>query len=198
MSDGNARTKLDRRRFLSLCGKVALIGALPVPTLASQSPVITTAAEGANPVLVDHTLRLLNIHTGERLTATYYENGRLVPDALVEINRILRDHRTNKIKAIDTDLLDFMCSLAQRVNSQEPFHIISGYRTPETNEKLRRRSSGVARRSYHLKGKAVDLKLPGVTTANLRAAALGERSGGVGYYPHSGFVHVDTGPFRSW
>jgi len=198
LSDGNAYPELDRRRFLGLCGKVVLIGALPVPALASQSGAITTAEASTSPVLVDRTLRLLNTHTGERLTATYSESGQLLPDALAEINRILRDHRTDEIKTIDTNLLDFMSSLARRVDSQESFHIISGYRSPATNEKLRRQNSGVARHSYHLEGKAVDLKLPGVTTANLRAAALGERSGGVGHYPRSGFVHVDTGPVRSW
>ena len=198
LSDGNAYPELDRRRFLGLCGKVALLGALPVSAFANQSGVITTAEAGTSGVLVDRTLRLLNTHTGERLTATYCENGQLLPDALAEINRILRDHRTDEIKTIDTNLLDFISSLARRVDSQESFHVISGYRSPATNEKLRRQSSGVARRSYHLEGKAVDLKLPGVTTANLRAAALGERSGGVGHYPRSGFVHVDTGPVRSW
>ena len=192
LSDGTARNDMDRRRFLGLCGKVALLGALPVPALAG-----TSADLGAT--LADHrTLRLLNTHTGERLTSTYLENGRLVPDALAAINHILRDHRTGEVREIDPNLLDVMSALAGRLDSDEPFHIISGYRSPTTNEQLRHHGHGVAKHSYHLVGKAVDLSLPGISTADLRRAALAEHAGGVGYYPRSGFVHVDTGPVRTW
>lgn len=206
MSDGNARQFSNRRQFLGLCGKIALLGLVPLPALADPSGVISsTIPNGAGPIAgpcgaaaVNRSLRLLNTHTGERLACTYLENGQLLPDALAAINHILRDHRTDEVKPIDPDLLDLMNVLADKVGSLESFHIISGYRSPQTNEKLRRSNSGVARHSYHLVGRAVDLKLPRVSTASLRKAALGERSGGVGYYPRSGFVHVDTGPVRSW
>jgi len=192
LSNGNAHNNLSRRHFLGLCGKVALVGALPFPALAA-------APQGSpSAILPDRILRLLNIHTGESLTCTYLENGQLVPDVLIAINHILRDHRTGEIKAIDPALLDRMSALAARLDTIEPFHIVSGYRSPATNEALRRHSRNVARHSYHLVGKAVDLSLPGVTVSALKNAALAQRAGGVGYYPRAGFVHIDTGAVRAW
>lgn len=192
MSDGCAKNPLNRRQFLGLCGKVAIVAALPAPVLAANTSA--EAAASAAP----RVLRLLNTHTGERLNCTYREGGRILPDALAAIDRILRDHRTGDVHSIDPALLDLLSSLARRLGTDEPFHVISGYRSPATNAALRRRSQGVAKNSYHLQGKAVDVRLPGVTTAALRAAALRERVGGVGHYPGPGFVHVDTGPLRTW
>jgi uncharacterized protein YcbK (DUF882 family) len=116
----------------------------------------------------------------------------------MDINHILRDHRTGEIKPIDPDLLDLLHALRTRLGTQRPFHVISGYRSPCTNEQLRSRSRGVARKSMHLFGKAVDIRIPGHDLADLRQAALAEQAGGVGYYPRPGFVHVDVGRVRFW
>jgi uncharacterized protein YcbK (DUF882 family) len=115
-----------------------------------------------------------------------------------EINFILRDHRTGDIHSMDEQLVDLLYVLQSQTGSQGAFHIISGYRSPATNSMLNKRSSGVAKRSYHMQGKAIDVCLPGCDLKNLHAAALSLKAGGVGYYPGSGFIHVDVGPVRRW
>ena len=187
-----------RRRFLGLCGKAAVATLLPVPSLAGLMAGDAAAGDGRVGVAPIGSLNLLNVHTGERLVCTYREQGRLLPDALAAIDHLLRDHRTDEMRPIDPALLDLMASLAGRLESTRPFRVFSGYRAPQTNEMLRRHSDGVAKRSYHMQGMAVDIELSGRTARQLQAAALAERAGGVGYYPRSGFVHVDTGPIRSW
>lgn len=144
------------------------------------------------------TLRLEHLHTGERLNATYWENGRYLPDALGEINHLLRDFRTGTVAQIDPRLLDILYGLGRRIGCSPDFAIIGGYRSPHTNEMLRSRSRAVAKNSYHMRGQAIDMRLNGCRLADLRRAALALRAGGVGYYPGSNFVHVDTGPVRSW
>ncbi len=140
-----------------------------------------------------------NLHTGERLRAEYWSKGRYMRDGLKAINRILRDHRTGDVHPIDPGLLDFVYALQRRLGVNSPFHVISGYRSPETNAMLRESDGGgVARFSYHMEGRAIDLRMPGVPLRTLHRAALSLRRGGVGYYPSSNFVHVDTGPVRRW
>jgi uncharacterized protein YcbK (DUF882 family) len=143
-------------------------------------------------------LSLLNLHTGERLKAEYWHNGRYVPDALHAIAILLRDHRNNQVHAIDPRLLDVVNVLHSRVRSQVPFNVVSGYRSPETNALLHEISAGVAVHSMHIQGKAIDIRLPGTGLAHLKRAALDLKAGGVGYYPADDFVHVDTGPLRHW
>ena len=116
----------------------------------------------------------------------------------VTINHILRDHRTGEVGAIATDLLDLLHRLRLRVQTAQPFHIISGYRSAETNAVLHRRSRGVASQSLHMVGKAIDIRVPGVRTGALKTLAVELAAGGVGYYPQSDFVHVDIGRVRSW
>lgn len=149
-------------------------------------------------LLPERSLFLYNIYTGEKLRADYWSNGEYVTDALTEINHIFRDHFTETIKAIDTDLLDLLFSLKEKLNISEPFHIISGYRTPQTNARLRKRSRGVAKNSLHMYGKAVDIRVPGYSTKTLRLSAVELKGGGVGYYPRSRFVHIDVGEVRYW
>ncbi len=144
------------------------------------------------------TLSLHNLHTGESLRTEFWAKGQFIPDALGQINRVLRDHRTNEIRPIDPELLDLLYALQRRIETRETFQVISGYRSPASNAKLRARSGGVATRSLHMQGKAIDIALPGCKLPDLRRAALGLRAGGVGYYPASGFVHVDTGRVRQW
>jgi uncharacterized protein YcbK (DUF882 family) len=121
-----------------------------------------------------------------------------VPQALASVNYLLRDFRTGDVGVIDTRLLDLLHGLAMLTGSRRPFQIISGYRSPATNEALRQRSSGVASGSLHTLGQAIDIRLADVRLEALRDAARSMRSGGVGYYAASNFVHVDTGRVRTW
>lgn len=146
-------------------------------------------------------VRSLSIHalnTGERLRATFYRSGRYDAVALGEIDHLLRDWRTGDIREIDRNLLDLLCLLHGRVGGSEPFHLISGYRSPATNAALAARSNGVARRSLHLQGMAADIRLPGCSLERLHQAAMEMKAGGVGLYTRSDFIHVDTGRVRYW
>jgi uncharacterized protein YcbK (DUF882 family) len=143
-------------------------------------------------------LALANLHTGERIEEVYWRNGVYQAGALERINWVLRDFRENAAIAMDRDLIDLLYRLRVELDAGEGYEIISGYRTPKTNAMLRARSSGVARRSMHTLGRAADIRRPGVALAELRDAALSMRRGGVGYYPKSRFVHVDTGRVRTW
>ena len=172
-----------RRRFVSALGASAL-------TIA---PVWVHAGSGPT-----RALRLDNLHTNEKLSVEYFAAGRYLPDALSAVNHLLRDFRTGDVGTIDPALLDLLHGLAAKVGSQRAFHVISGYRSPATNETLRQRSNGVASSSLHLRGQAIDIRLAGVPLATLRDAARSLRSGGVGYYAASDFVHLDTGRVRSW
>jgi uncharacterized protein YcbK (DUF882 family) len=143
-------------------------------------------------------LVLKNLHTGESLRATFWAEGDYIPEEMSAVNRVLRDHRSGDVHPIDPRLLDTLYVLQQTVAVKGAFHVISGYRSPATNEKLRAASNGVARKSLHMQGKAIDIKLPGCSLDHLRDAALSLQAGGVGYYAKSGFIHVDTGRVRSW
>lgn len=139
-----------------------------------------------------------NLHTGERLNAVYYENGRYVPGVLAEAKHILRDWRNNQQHFIDPHLFDLLHDLRGKIASNQPFQILSGYRSPATNAMLHAHSEQVASRSQHLLGKALDINVEGVDLPRLHRAALSLRAGGVGYYPDNGFVHVDVGRLREW
>jgi uncharacterized protein YcbK (DUF882 family) len=145
-----------------------------------------------------HRLSFFHIHTAEKLTVTYRENGELVPDALAEINRYLRDFRTAQVHDIDVALLDALHALYNTFDGRGNFEVISGYRSPHTNAALRHVTTGVAEKSLHIQGQAIDVRLTSAKTAALRDAALALKAGGVGYYAKSNFVHIDTGAVRSW
>lgn len=143
-------------------------------------------------------LRFSHTHTSEKLDVVYNEAGVYLPDALDEINGLLRDFRSGEVHPIDTGLLDILFEL-QTQTGGDVYEIISGYRSPTTNDMLRKTGGGgVAKRSYHMRGMAMDVRLRGVDTAQLRKAALNLQAGGVGYYPKSDFVHLDTGRVRFW
>ena len=144
------------------------------------------------------TLSFEHTHTGEKLKLTYFERGNYIKDALQEINYLLRDFRTDDIHPIDTALLDQLFDLKQTLDLNKPFHIISGYRSPFTNARLRKHSHGVAEHSFHLQGRAIDIRVEGVSSKTIRNAALAMAQGGVGYYPRNNFVHLDSGRFRTW
>jgi len=180
---------MNRRQLLKAGLLASLVCVAPVPAWARAG--LTGPAE--------RSLSLLNTHTGERLKeVVYWEQGLYLSDALQDINYVLRDHRTDEIHTIDPKTIDLMAAISRKVGANSPFEIISGYRSPQSNQQLRSMSRGVAKNSYHVQGKAIDMRLPGVSLKTLRKAALELRMGGVGYYPKSDFVHVDTGKVRTW
>lgn len=153
----------------------------------------TFVGSPARELAMDHT------HTREKIDLTFALGRRYVPQALVDLDHFLRDHYSGVAGTMDPGLYDIMHALRTSLKARTPFEIISGYRSPKTNEWLRTtRGGGVATRSLHMDGKAIDLRIPGVPLKELRDAALDLAAGGVGYYPGSNFVHVDTGRVRSW
>jgi len=139
-----------------------------------------------------------HLHTGESLAIRYIEDGLYVPQALVRIDHVLRDHYDGSVHPIDKDLLDILHAVALETGTRSAFQVVSGYRSPATNEMLRRRGSGVSKNSLHMQGRAIDIRLDDVDTAHLRDAGLAVALGGVGYYRTSDFVHLDTGRVRRW
>jgi len=143
-------------------------------------------------------LSFVHTHTGERLKIEYFADGSYVAEALTSVNHFLRDFRTGDVHAIDPGLLDLLSIITRSTESTRPFQVISGYRTPATNAMLQHTTEGVASNSLHMLGQAIDIRLADIPLVRLRGAALSARRGGVGYYPASDFVHVDTGRVRSW
>lgn len=143
-------------------------------------------------------LAFVHLHTGEELDTVYWSKGKYRSKALHAISHILRDHRAHAARPMDLDLLDLLYQLRCELRVDEPFQVISGYRTPATNAWLRQRRRGVASHSFHMFGKAVDLRFPNCSLRDLHEAALSLQAGGVGYYPSRGFVHLDVGPVRTW
>ncbi|MGE0029850.1 MAG: DUF882 domain-containing protein [Steroidobacteraceae bacterium] len=166
-----------------------------------QSGFGVAAAFAAAPALAvaeTRGLSFMNTHTGESLAVSYFRAGTYDPAGLEQIARVLRDHRTGDVHAIDPGLLDLLHDLQVLADRDGAFQVISGYRSPQTNGMLHSRSSGVATRSLHMDGKAIDIRLTGFPTKKLRDLALSLKRGGVGYYAASDFVHVDTGRVRFW
>jgi uncharacterized protein YcbK (DUF882 family) len=180
---------LSRRQFLAALA-ATFPAAVPVRTEAFGVPGHLPAGPRA--------LRFAHTHTGEHLSIEYFGAEGYRPDALATINHLLRDFRTGEVHDIDAGLLDLLYRLTRLTESDRPFEVISGYRSPVTNQRLRQRSEGVAAGSLHMKGMAIDIRLADVPLASLRKAALSIGGGGVGYYPASNFVHVDTGRVRFW
>lgn len=178
-----------RRAFLkaSLTGLLALLGrvALPEEARAARLP------EGR--------ITLVHLHTGERLTVLYRTSTGLYDrHALQELNWILRCHYTDQVKPIDIRVIEFVNTVDRRLGGGNEIQIVSGYRSPVYNELLRRQGRRVAKDSFHVQGKAIDLRIPRFELDQVRRAALGLAYGGVGYYPRAGFLHLDSGPFRWW
>lgn len=143
-------------------------------------------------------LAIQNPHTGDKLSLTYFEKGRYLSDALEEISFLLRDYRTGDVHPIDPELLDQLYDLKQILSLNQPFDIICGYRSPMTNAQLHAEHSGVASNSFHIHGRAVDIRIERFDLRRIHNAALAMHRGGVGYYPGSNFIHLDTGSFRTW
>ena len=176
----------DRRRFLT--AGAALIGAAMLPKAAL-----------AIPMKGERRISFYNTHTSEKLSTVYWAEGTYVPEGLNDVNKILRDWRTGDVAPIDRDLLDLLSHVRGVTGAgNKPIHIISGFRSAHTNSALASKSNGVARKSLHQLGQAIDIRIPGVDLGYLRKAALSLKEGGVGYSPTQDFVHVDTGRVRYW
>jgi uncharacterized protein YcbK (DUF882 family) len=176
---------LGRRRFLA--GAAAL-------SVAGLSGPASAALISAAP----RSVSLYNTNTGESLRTVYWADGHYIREAVRDINWILRDHHSDEIRPMDAGLLDLLGFLRAQLETHDPFLVLCGYRSPHTNMAMYAAGDGVASGSYHTKGMAIDLRSEQHALPQIRDAALSLRGGGVGYYPHSGFVHVDCGPLRQW
>lgn len=177
---------MNRRSFLGMAAATLALG----PTLGARPALANLPA--------NRTLSLFEIHRRERLDIQYVVDGWYHPDALAQLDLLLRDRRTDEVLQMDTGLLDILWALGRATGSSEPIHIVSAYRSPTTNAARASVSGGVARNSYHMYGQAADIRLPGYRLSGLRNAAVSLNGGGVGFYPRSDFIHVDTGPIRTW
>jgi uncharacterized protein YcbK (DUF882 family) len=180
---------ISRRGILLAAG--ALAGSAALGSRAS-----TDAA--ADPKSKARRISLQNLHTGEKLEIEYFRGDAYATDALAAIEVLLRDYRNGEKHPIDPNLMDYLVDVAAQAGVPASYSVISGYRSPETNERLHERSSGVSQKSLHMQGRAIDVRMAGVDCADLAARAQALQRGGVGYYRSSNFVHLDTGAFRTW
>jgi uncharacterized protein YcbK (DUF882 family) len=155
---------------------------------------MAVAADGPS----ERRLELTNLHGGEKLTVTFHDEHDMAPDAAAALRHLLRDYRVNEEHAMDFGLFVQLTDLARECGVPAKYEVISGYRSPGTNAKLRAAGHAVAERSQHMEGHAMDVRLKGCPLARLRELALAAQRGGVGFYPRSNFVHIDTGRVRSW
>lgn len=176
---------LGRRHFLTLsAAATATLAVVPTLSLANAP-----------------SRRSLSIHAphfSETLNVEYFVDGWYNPDALAQVNHLFRDRRSGDVRDIDPNLLDQLFVIQQRSGSRDPIHVISGYRSAATNSRIAASNRGVASNSYHMYGRAADIRIPGVQLSGVRRIALDMNAGGVGFYPRSNFVHVDTGAVRQW
>ena len=188
--------EVNRRKLL----KAGLLGAAAavIRPGASAAHLVVQPVRFSLGLPASRALSFYNVHTGESLKTVYFDRGEYVPAALRELNYFFRDFRANEVKPIDPQLLDLLHRIYGALDTSQPFNLISGYRSPATNAWLASQSEGVARHSLHLVGMASDINVQGRSLALLQLIALAMRGGGVGYYPRSGFVHVDTGRVRRW
>ena len=188
---------ISRRAFLSASTGLAVAAAASSFAIPAYARVAAPAPIGIKQTNC-RTLVVQCVRSGERVTADYWVEGRYIDDEMARINKALRDVRTGEVHAIDRKLLDLVHRLGRDVDARSGIQVISGYRSPATNAMLNKKSSGVAEKSLHMKGQAIDLLVPGRPLKQVHDAALKLGLGGVGFYPKSNFVHVDTGRVRRW
>ena len=186
-TSNNLSSALSRRGFLKTLAMGSMVA-------AGKSTIANAAFSG----FAYKKLSMEHQHTGAKLDVVYYEQGRYLNDALAEINFFLRDYHNNQIHKFDSALLDQLHDVKLLLGMKKPFIVVSGYRSPSTNENLRKHNNGVARNSLHMEGRAVDIRIERLGVRTVRDAALSLRRGGVGYYPSKNFVHLDTGEPRTW
>jgi len=176
---------------MSLAAQPALAASKKRQAVGPSSPVPVRPSSARS-------LRLIVSNTGERWEGTYWRDGSYVPDALKRLDALLRDYKLGAVTRMDPSLYDQMWEIHQRVGSTEPWRVISAYRSPRTNALARKSHRGVARNSFHIQGRAIDIDLADRSVRAIRQAAISLQAGGVGQYPRSDFVHIDTGPVRTW
>jgi uncharacterized protein YcbK (DUF882 family) len=171
-----------------------------IPLISARTQLAGAPSQRtSSPDSHDHLLLLFNTHTGERIDVVYRHDDAYIPDALAKLDFFLRDHRTGDVRHFDPRLYDILSDLTAAVGRPGgEIDIVCGYRTASTNESLRAHTAGVAKNSLHIQAEAIDLRMPGIDTLKLRSAALALARGGVGYYPHSDFIHLDVGRVRQW
>ncbi|EAR62145.1 DUF882 domain-containing protein [Neptuniibacter caesariensis] len=181
--DGHCPT---RRKLLKAIGGISALSAISNPAIANiHKPQ-------------ERSLSLLNLHTGESINSTFLAGGEYQYDSLADLNHVLRDHRTDQAMNMDKQLLLLLNELQQTFGEHNPIHVISAYRSPKTNAMLSQKNSKVAKKSYHMKGQAIDIRIPGVELKDLHKASLDLKAGGVGLYTRSNFIHLDVGRVRRW
>jgi len=185
---------LTRRRFLLAAASTTVVSHARTPRVAEAAAAEAAPVAGG----ASRWLELVNTHTSEAISLAYRDARGLVAPALSKLQWLLRDHRANEAATMDPLLFDQLADLAAAAGVEPRYQIISGYRSPRTNALLSGAGRGVARRSLHMEGRAIDVRLRGVSCADLRDLALGDARGGVGYYRKSDFVHLDTGRVRAW
>ncbi|BAF69853.1 YcbK family protein [Nitratiruptor sp. SB155-2] len=174
---------MDRRDFLKKS------------SLFSVSILIPSFAKAAQ---YEKVLQLYHVHTGERRKVTFWLDGEYIPEEIESLQYFLRDFRNDEIHPIDIKVIEYLYDVSKKCSHDREIHVLSAYRSPSTNEYLRHHGGGVAKQSYHLFGKAIDFRIPGISLHHVRNTALSLHKGGVGYYPKSGFIHIDSGKPRSW
>ncbi len=192
----NTEQKVDgSRRSLLGVGAATMVGAM-VPGLVKSA----SAANFKGGVISKGARRLSfrNTHTGESFSGVYRVGDKYLPEAFQQINTVLRDFRTGQVYPMDPRVIDIIYTVQRLSGRTTPYEVLSGYRSPKTNNMLRSSSSGVAKKSLHMQGKAIDLRMEGFSTRRLRDLAVSLRSGGVGYYSKSNFIHLDSGDVRDW
>jgi uncharacterized protein YcbK (DUF882 family) len=190
----NNETKIITRREFLKTSSALCLGAILMPdTLFSQTSVLKPSALNDT-----KSLQFFNINTKKFLDVTYFQNGAYIEKALCDINTIMADRRSGKSAQMDIGLIDSLYEIRTLSGSKEPIDVICGYRSPKTNSKLSRSKKGVAKHSFHTLGQAADIKIDGVSLSHVREIANSLNAGGVGYYPRSGFLHIDVGPVRTW
>jgi uncharacterized protein YcbK (DUF882 family) len=187
--DQLVQNELDRRGFLK--------SGLTLSAAALLSVSLVSPAKAYNSGM-SYRVAFRNQHTGETYSGVYRVGNKYLPEAFQRINYVLRDFRQNEIFPIDPRVIDIVSTVHRATGSYEPYELLSGYRSPKTNAMLRGNSRGVARHSYHMSGQAVDVRLNNVNSQHVRKMAISLHAGGVGYYPRSDFVHMDSGNFRTW
>jgi uncharacterized protein YcbK (DUF882 family) len=189
------------KRAAALAAVMALSTSLATPSKAANVDVPILDASIQTPSQQQYHLRMHHLHTGEDIDVVYRIGNSYIPSALEELNHFLRDHRTEDVSSYDPKEFDVLHALMASLGRPNGvIDIVCGYRTPWSNNFLRTRSAetGVAEHSQHMLAKAIDIRVPGISTVALRNAALALHAGGVGFYPISQFVHVDVGPVRTW
>jgi uncharacterized protein YcbK (DUF882 family) len=182
-----------RKNYLGLWVAGAMLFLIALGSAHAQAPGATSARAA------EHSLQLYNTHTNEKIDIVYRRGDQYIQSALAKLDYFLRDHNTNEVRHFDPRLYDILSDLTASVGHPDgEIDIVCGYRTTSTNTALRAHTTGVAKNSLHIQAEAIDLRMPGVNTLRLRKAALALARGGVGYYPHSDFIHVDTGRVRQW